>query len=194
MPSKEYLKRLQQKTYKINEREMLTKEKRKATKDDGCNGKKASKGDNIHNDEGSSAEKKIKTKTLAMTQRDLNNLTKWSYEVTAAHTIRTNDGDLEGTPTQLNFKKSVAFRLIWRHIINVKVHGQNNVQQLLLNISGAAGIGKSFFLNTVKRFATEELGRDGIVRAAAPADTAAYLINEYTLHSILYFPVGTSKC
>ena len=61
MPSKEYLKRLQQKTYKRNEREMLTKDKRKATKDDGCNGKKASKGDNIHNGEGSSAEKKRKT-------------------------------------------------------------------------------------------------------------------------------------
>ena len=42
-------------------------------------------------------------KTLAMTQRDLNYLTRWVYDVKAAHTIRNNDGDFEGTPTQLNF-------------------------------------------------------------------------------------------
>ena len=51
-------------------------------------------------------------KTLAMTQSDPNNLQKWLDEVKAAHTIRTNDGDLGGTPTQLNFKQSVAFCLI----------------------------------------------------------------------------------
>ena len=40
---------------------MLTEEKRNATKDGVSNGKRASKGDNIHNDGGSSAEKKRKT-------------------------------------------------------------------------------------------------------------------------------------
>ena len=42
-------------------------------------------------------------KTLAMTQRDLNYLTKWVDDVKAAHTIRNNDGDVDGTLTQLNF-------------------------------------------------------------------------------------------
>ena len=51
-------------------------------------------------------------KTLPMTQSDLNNLPKWLDEVKAAHKIRTNDGDLGGTPTQLNFKMLVAFGLI----------------------------------------------------------------------------------
>ena len=41
--------------------------------------------------------------TLEMTERDLNYLTKWVDDVKAAHTIRNNDGDSEGTPTQLNF-------------------------------------------------------------------------------------------
>ena len=41
--------------------------------------------------------------TLAMTQRDMNYLSKWVDYVKAAHTIRNNDGDCEGTPTQLNF-------------------------------------------------------------------------------------------
>ena len=95
---------------------------------------------------------------------------------------------------RLNFKQSVAFGIIWHHIINVKVHGQNNVQRLLLNISGAAGTSNSFFLNTMKIFAKEELGRDGIVRAATPPDTAAYLINGNSLHSLLYLPVDMSKC
>ena len=87
---------------------------------------------------------------IAMTQSDLNNLPKRLDDVTTAHKIRTNDGDSGGTPTQLNFNQSVAFGLFSRHILNVKVHGQDNVQHLLLNISGATGIGKSFFLNTVK--------------------------------------------
>ncbi len=73
------------------------------------------------------------------------------------------------------------------------MHELDNVQQLLLNISRAAGTGKSFFLNTVTQFAREELGRDGFVQAAAPFDTAAYFINGMTLHSVLCLPVGTSK-
>ena len=114
---------------------------------------------------------------LAMTQNDLNNLPKRFDDVTTAHKIRTNDGDLGGAPTQLNFKQLVAFGLFRRHILNVKIHGQDNVQQLLLNISGAAGSGKSFFINTVKRLVKVEHGRDGVVQAAAPSGTATYLIN-----------------
>ena len=45
-------------------------------------------------------------------ESDLNNLPKWLDEVKADHKIRTNDGDLGGTPTQLNFKQSVAFCLL----------------------------------------------------------------------------------
>ena len=35
------------------------------------------------------------SKTLTMTQSDLNNLTKWLDEDKAAHKIRTHEGDLE---------------------------------------------------------------------------------------------------
>ena len=118
---------------------------------------------------------------LAMSQSDLNNLPTWLDEVNAAHKIMTNDGYLGGTPTHLNFKQSVAFCLIRQHILNVKVHGQENILQLLLTICGAAGTGQSFFLNSVNRFAKEELGRDGFVQAAAPSDTASYPINRNIL-------------
>ena len=57
---------------------MLTEEKRKATKEGGCNGKGASKGDNMHNDGGSSTEKKRKT-----TKQDDNNGS-WSDSMMAA--------------------------------------------------------------------------------------------------------------
>ena len=46
----------------------------------------------------------------------------------------------------------------------------------------------------MKRLVEVELGRDGFVQAAAPSGTAAYLINGETLQSLLYLPVGTSKC
>ena len=59
-------------------------------------------------------------------------------------------------------------------------------------MSEAARTNNSLFLNTEKRFAKEELGQDGIVRAAAPSGTAAYLINGNTLHILLYLHVGTS--
>ena len=48
-----------------------------------------------------------------------------------------------------------------------------------------------FFLNTVDIFAKEELVRDGFVQATAPSGTDAY---RNALHSVLYLPVGTSKC
>ena len=43
-------------------------------------------------------------------------------------------------------------------------------------------------------FAKEELVLDGFVQAAAPSGTDAYHINGNALHSVLYLPVGTSKC
>ena len=66
-------------------------------------------------------------KTLAMTQRDLNYLTKWADDVKAAHTIRNNVGDFGGIPTQLNFNQSVASDLTIRQIINVKLYGQVSI-------------------------------------------------------------------
>ena len=130
-------------------------------------------------------------KTLAMTQSDQNKLSKWLDEANAAHNIRNNGWSLRGTPTHLNFKQPVAFGLIIRDILNAKLHGQDNIHHILLNMSGAAGTDMSRFLKTVKRFAKEELGRDGFVQEAAPSGTAAYLINE-TQHSFLNFPVVTS--
>ncbi len=94
----------------------------------------------------------------------------------------------------MNFKQEVAFGLIRRHILNVKVHGQDNVQQLLLNISGTAGTGNNFFINTVKILSKEDLGRDRFLQAAASSGTSVNFINGNTIHSLLYLPVGTNKC
>ena len=50
---------------------------------------------------------------------------------------------------------------------------RENSATSLLNLSGASGTGKGFFLHTVKVFSKEEVGRDGFVQAAAPSSTAA---------------------
>ena len=68
--------------------------------------------------------------TLAITQSDHNNLTIWVDEVKTALKSKNNDGDLGGTPTQLNFKQSVTSGLTRRHTMNVKVHRHDNVQQI----------------------------------------------------------------
>ena len=55
-----------------------------------------------------------------------------------------NDGAL---PEQLNLKQRMAFDLLTDQIERVKEKGTDKAPQLLLNISGAAGTGKSFWLN-----------------------------------------------
>jgi hypothetical protein len=70
--------------------------------------------------------------------------------------------------------------------------GIEGVPQLLLNISGAAGTRKSFWFNTLKRYASTIFDHNFIM-AAAPSGTAAYLIGGETLHSLLFLPVGGKK-
>ena len=72
----------------------------------------------------------------------------------------------------------------------MKENGIEATPQLLLNISGAAGTGKSFLLKALKMFATEQMGHESFIQAAAPSGTAAFLIGGNTLHSLLLLPVG----
>ena len=92
----------------------------------------------------------------------------------------------------MNYKQFYAFSIVKNFLLNASERGVNNVPQLLLNISGAAGTGKTFWLNTVKRYASM-IFSSGFITAAAPSGTAAYLIGGETLHSLLYLPVGKLK-
>ena len=78
-----------------------------------------------------------------------------------------------GLPADLNHKQRLAYQIICDHIDGVmadEVNGTANTPQLLLNISGAAGTGKSFWLNTVRRYAkSQTLLHDDFIKSAAPS-------------------------
>ena len=131
-------------------------------------------------------------KALNLTSEDLHHLPKWLEETKASYTTSREDEEMGGLPDELNEKQFYAFAIVQNFVKDASEKGLKNVPQLLLNISGAAGTGKTFWLNTVKRYASSVFS-SGFVTAAAPSGTAAYLIGGETLHSLLYLPVGKSK-
>ena len=93
---------------------------------------------------------------------------------------------------QLNAKQKFAFNIVKSCIEVAQSGGLSSLPQLLMNISGGAGTGKTFWLNAVRRFSSEAVGLE-FVKAAAPSGTAAFLIGGETLHSLFYLPVGPAK-
>ena len=85
----------------------------------------------------------------------------------------------------------MAFAVI-RDLIEQAKRGLQNVKPIFLQVNGAAGTGKSFFMNIVKEYAKQELGPN-FIKAAAPSGTAAFLIGGETLHGMLSLPVGKAK-
>ena len=128
-------------------------------------------------------------RTLRLSPDDIKNLPKWLDEVKCSHPISRCHEDIGGEPHELNHKQFIAFAIVQHFIQQAHEKGLDNVPQLLLNISGAAGTGKTFWLNTVQHYAKNIVGSD-FITAAAPSGTAAYLIGGETLHSLLYLPVG----
>ena len=62
---------------------------------------------------------------------------------------------------------------------------------LLLNISGRAGCGKSFFLNCVKGYVKERIpNRPYYIRTAGPTGTSAFGVGGETLHKLLTLPIN----
>ena len=67
----------------------------------------------------------------------------------------------------------------------------NQPDQLLMQIQGRAGVGKSFFLGCVERY-IEKKNLQGFVKTCAPTGTAAYNIGGTTIHALLQIPVPTN--
>jgi hypothetical protein len=110
--------------------------------------------------------------------------------------VDKDDTLVGGLPGDLNPKQQLAYQIICDHIdgiIDDKANKTSNTPQLLLNISGAAGTGKSFWLNTVRRYAKSQplLHRD-FIKSAVPSGTAAFLIGRETLHGLLRLPTGAA--
>jgi DNA replication protein DnaC len=130
---------------------------------------------------------------LGLDQQDLKELPTWIENQKKTFKIGNETG--AGQPPklqQLNAKQRVAFDIIRQHIEKAKTCSVQDLPQLLLNISGGAGTGKTFWLNAVRQYAAENLSAE-FIKSAAPSGTAAFLIAGETLHSLLYLPLCNSK-
>ncbi|KAL8566185.1 hypothetical protein ACOMHN_034761 [Nucella lapillus] len=115
----------------------------------------------------------------------------WLHEAKNTESLPTARGDDEGgLPEQLNVKQLLAFNLLRHQIQKVLEQGIDKAPQLLLNISGAAGTGKSFWLNCLRRYVKEQGLPSSFVKSAAPSGTAAFQIGRQTLHAMLQLPIG----
>jgi hypothetical protein len=97
--------------------------------------------------------------------------------------------EVGGLPEDLNPKQKLAYDIICNHIVGV-IQDSENTLQLLMNISGAADTGKSFWLNTVRRYVKNkpELHKT-FIKSGTPSGTAAFLIGGKNLHGLLCLPV-----
>ncbi|KAL8609090.1 hypothetical protein ACOMHN_030431 [Nucella lapillus] len=115
----------------------------------------------------------------------------WLHEAKNTESLSTARGDDEGgLPEQLNVNQLLAFNLLRHQIQKVLEQGIDKAPQLLLNISGAAGTGKSFWLNYLRRYVKEQGLPCSFVKSAAPSGTAAFQIGGQTLHAMLQLPIG----
>jgi DNA replication protein DnaC len=97
--------------------------------------------------------------TLGLNQQDLKELPTWIENQKKTFQIgnETGAGQL---PKFQNAKQRVAFAIIRQHIEKAKTCSVHDLPQLLLNILGGAGTGKTFWLNAVCQYAAENISAE----------------------------------
>ena len=139
---------------------------------------------------------------LGLSDQDLLVMQTWVKEKADHHIVPPSaagaaGNQLAGTPADLNDKQFKAFSIIWQHMLRDKAYRDGRAEsppsQLLMNITGSAGTGKSFFLNTLRAASNSLFPGDSYIAAAAPSGTAAFLIRGETLHRMLCLPVGKAS-
>ena len=126
------------------------------------------------------------------TEEDFKEIGSWLNDKIQTFKILRDLTSAGGLPSDLNTKQLKAFAILKDFLIKAETEGIHNVPQLLLNISGGPGTGKTFFLNTIRKWAQGHIKRygDGFILTAAPTGAAAFLIGGSTIHSLLYLPVN----
>ena len=118
---------------------------------------------------------------LNITDEMIRYLPNWLKETKAATEINY-EVDVFRDVHILNEDQFRAFAIVAKYIHDVQ--DSLNPDQLLLNIHGSAGSGKTTWLKKVISYCNHILG-PGIIKTCAPSGTAANLINGYTIHSLL---------
>ncbi|XP_070203297.1 uncharacterized protein [Littorina saxatilis] len=124
------------------------------------------------------------------TPEEVKNMPGWIEDVKKSSTLPAANMEGGGLPEQLNDKQLLAFKLLQQQIQKVVQLGINKAPQLLLNISGSAGTGKSFWLNCLRKYVKDQQLSNNFIKTAAPSGTAAFQIGGETLHGMLHLPIG----
>ena len=121
---------------------------------------------------------------LGITEHQLHEIGNWMQSSKLTANIRYHTEDFDNV-SQLNDEQFRAFAIIASHL--QKIQNNEDPQQLLLNIHGSAGSGKTYWLKKVLSYAAFLL-RPGAIKTCAPSGGAANLINGYTIHSLCKIP------
>ena len=128
---------------------------------------------------------------LGMSSQDLKNCQTWLKDAISTTKLAQRHLGQMFDPLALNDMQFFAFAIVADYL--EKVHSELQPPQLLMNISGGPGTGKTFWLNTCRAYANT-LGMHPLaIQTSAPSGTAAFLIDGNTLHKLLYLPLGVGK-
>ena len=90
----------------------------------------------------------------------------------------------------LNAEQRLVFDLFSRHLEEMLDPTVPNPPQLLLQVDGQGGTGKSFMIHAITSRLQQLSPGESIVAKAAPTGVAANAINGVTLHSLLRLPIS----
>ena len=131
-------------------------------------------------------------KDLNFTDVDIQGVATWVERARNEDTLMECSQDNEPA-INMNRQQINAFAIVKNFIDSFADPNRQQVNQLLLQINGPPGSGKSYWIQKVKAYARSVFQHNDfvkfVVQTAAPSGTAAFLIKGETLHSLLMLPV-----
>ena len=126
---------------------------------------------------------------FGLTDDDLKSIPTWLESKKKEEALNEPSQDME-PPVNFNKEQMNAFGII-KYFIDCKADPNNeDVKQLLLQINGPAGSGKSYWIQKVKGYSKHIfIDNNYYVYTSAPSGTAAFFIKGETLHSLLMLPI-----
>ena len=129
---------------------------------------------------------------FGFTDDDLKNAVTWIDTKKKENILLESSQDME-PPTNDNKQQMNAFAILKQYIDSNVDPNKQTVPQLLLQINGPAGSGKSYWIQKVKGYAKKIFKHNNFVQTAAPSGTASFLIKGETIHALLMLPIDYSS-